>query len=208
MSISKIISQIPEEEKTPLVLKLLEIIQLQAEEIQKLKDEIARLKGQKARPDIKPSNLGKKPESKKKNKGKKRRPGSDKRSKTKDIQIHNEQVIKPDIVAPGGSKLPNHRSIISADSKSNKTTASFGTSIAAAIVSAAINILIEARWDNWTNWEEINMTKWVKIIKATLLMTATETNLNREDDPLTKVEESDYSPEKFSPQERKRSGFF
>ena len=47
MSITDQIKNIPESEKTPLVIILLEIIQQQAEEIQHLKDEIARLKGQK-----------------------------------------------------------------------------------------------------------------------------------------------------------------
>ena len=41
MNIKTFTSQLPDEEKTPLVLQLLEIIQMQAEEIQKLKDEIA-----------------------------------------------------------------------------------------------------------------------------------------------------------------------
>lgn len=108
-------------------------------------------------------------------------------------------VIKPDIVAPGGSKLPDHRSIIAADAKSNKTTAAFGTSIASAIVSAAINILIEARFSNWTEWTKLNLSKWVKIIKATLLMTASETNLQREDDPSTDIDESNFSPTLYSP---------
>ena len=39
--------KILEEERTPLVLALLEIIQYQQEQIQELRDEIARLKGQK-----------------------------------------------------------------------------------------------------------------------------------------------------------------
>jgi len=47
MSITDQIKNIPESEKTPRVITLLEIIQQQAEEIQHLKDEIARLKGQK-----------------------------------------------------------------------------------------------------------------------------------------------------------------
>ena len=51
------IADIPEEERTPLVVTLIEIIQLQQEQIQALKDEIARLKGQKPRPKIKPSKL-------------------------------------------------------------------------------------------------------------------------------------------------------
>ncbi|MHA1488410.1 MAG: S8 family serine peptidase, partial [Promethearchaeota archaeon] len=78
-------------------------------------------------------------------------------------------VIKPDIVAPGGSKLPGHRLIIGADAISNKTTAAYGTSIASAIVSAAINILIEAKCGNWTEWNKLNLTNWVKTIKSILL---------------------------------------
>ena len=65
MKVAKIqIPKIPEEEKTPLILQLLGIIEqisvsnlLQAEEIQLLKDEIARLKGQKPKPKIRPSTL-------------------------------------------------------------------------------------------------------------------------------------------------------
>lgn len=48
---------IPEEERTPLVVALLEIIELQREEIQALRDEIAQLKGEKPKPTIKPSKL-------------------------------------------------------------------------------------------------------------------------------------------------------
>ncbi|MFX1596101.1 MAG: S8 family serine peptidase [Promethearchaeota archaeon] len=105
-----------------------------------------------------------------------------------------QNATKPDIVAPGGSKVPRHRSIIAADKEYDKATASYGTSIAAAIVSAAINILIEAKWDNWNQWNTLNLTEWVKYIKAYLLMTASETNLEREDDPDTEINESEYSP--------------
>ncbi|RLB12034.1 MAG: hypothetical protein DRG39_02980 [Deltaproteobacteria bacterium] len=60
MRVHKIeIPKIPEEEKTPIILQLLEIIEqqsetmiLQAEEIQQLKDQIARLKGHKPKPKI------------------------------------------------------------------------------------------------------------------------------------------------------------
>ena len=102
--------------------------------------------------------------------------------------------IKPDIVAPGGSKLPSHRSIIGADGEYDKATPAYGTSIATAIVSAAFNILIEAGWNNWNEWNNLNFTEWVKHIKAYLLMTASETNLKREDDPSTIDDESEYSP--------------
>jgi len=59
MNITSLIPKITEEERTPVVTQLLEVVQLLREEIQKLKDEIARLKGQKPKPKIKPSNLDK-----------------------------------------------------------------------------------------------------------------------------------------------------
>ena len=105
-----------------------------------------------------------------------------------------ENVVKPDIVAPGGSKIPGHRSIIGASDENNKATPSYGTSIAAAIVSAAINILIETKWGNWNQWNTLDLPTMVKYLKAILLMTASETNLEREDDPSTTAAESDYSP--------------
>jgi len=54
MSITTRFPKIPEEQITPLMAELLELIQLQREEIQFLRDEIARLKVQKPRPNIKP----------------------------------------------------------------------------------------------------------------------------------------------------------
>jgi hypothetical protein len=59
MNITNLIPKVTEEETTPLVAQLLEVIQLFREEIQNLNDEIARLKGQKPKPKIKPSNLDK-----------------------------------------------------------------------------------------------------------------------------------------------------
>ncbi|NVM16605.1 MAG: S8 family serine peptidase [Candidatus Lokiarchaeota archaeon] len=107
-------------------------------------------------------------------------------------------LFKPDIVAPGGSTIPNYRSIISADSKSNEATVSAGTSISTAIVSAVINILIDAKWGTWSEWNNQDLSEWVKTIKAILLMTASETNMEREDDPQTDKDESDYSPSLFN----------
>jgi len=101
---------------------------------------------------------------------------------------------KPDIVAPGGSKLAGHRTINSAAGESDGITTNYGTSIATAIVSAAINLLIEAKWDNWNEWNQLNLTEMVKYVKAILLMTASETNMQREDDPSTIEDESNYSP--------------
>jgi len=109
-----------------------------------------------------------------------------------------EDIIKPDIVAPGGSSILSHRSILSADYRSNETTSLEGTSISAAIVSAAINILIEARWGNWDSWNAQDLSKWSKMIKSILLMTASETNLKREDDPNTIIDEGNFSPSSFN----------
>jgi uncharacterized small protein (DUF1192 family) len=102
------IVDIPEEDRTPLVVTLLEVIQLQQEQIQALKDEIARLKGQKPRPKIKPSKL-EKGDTKKEGKdvdGK--RPGSVKRSKTAELEIDQIVIISPEHV-PEGSKFKGYQ---------------------------------------------------------------------------------------------------
>jgi hypothetical protein len=100
---------IPEEEKSPLVIQLLAIIEHQSsiiahltEQIQQLKDEIARLKNQPPRPKIKPSSLGKDKKGKsKKSKGK--RPGSQKRHKTAKLQIHKTKPIEPEYIPNSGA---------------------------------------------------------------------------------------------------------
>jgi hypothetical protein len=98
---------ISEEQKSPLVLQLLDLIdhqvhliQQQAEQIQQLKDEISRIKKQPPRPKIKPSRLEKKRNSKGKA-SKAKRPGSEKRHKTAELEIHDTQPIEPEIVPPG-----------------------------------------------------------------------------------------------------------
>ena len=95
MSITTRFPKIPEEQITPIVAELLELIQLQMDEIQFLRDEIARLKGQKPKPNIKPSRL-EKASKKSKTKKRKKRP---KKSKTKKIEIHEVVSIKPDNLA-------------------------------------------------------------------------------------------------------------
>ena len=108
---------IPEEEKSPLVIQLLAfiehqglIIQQQAEQIQQLKDEIAQLKNHPHRPDIKPSSLGKKKKSKsEKSKGK--RPGSKKRKKTAQLQIHETTPIPLENI-PEGAEFKGYKPFI------------------------------------------------------------------------------------------------
>lgn len=97
------VPKILDEERTPLVVLLLEILQQQQEQIQALKDEIAILKGQKPRPKIKPSTLGKNPDKddKKDKKDGKKRPGSAKKSKLNEIEIHETKIVKAENVPPG-----------------------------------------------------------------------------------------------------------
>ena len=103
MKVPKIqIPKIPKDENTLIISQLLEvteqqsvIIQLQGEEIQKLKDEIARLKGQKPKPKIRPSKLEKDPKGQKKKDSSGKRPGSNKRSKTSDLIIHKDITVPP-----------------------------------------------------------------------------------------------------------------
>lgn len=99
MSIPKI-PVVPDEECTPYVLTLLEIIRHQQEQIQALKDEIAILKGLKTRPKIKPSKLGKNP-NKKNKKSKKKRSDSAEKKKSSETKIHETLVVKAQGVPPG-----------------------------------------------------------------------------------------------------------
>ncbi|MHA1727691.1 MAG: S8 family serine peptidase [Promethearchaeota archaeon] len=111
-----------------------------------------------------------------------------------------EGVLKPDILAPGGSRLNGFRGIISADTNDNDvngilndqikndTTIMTGTSISACFTSAAFNLLIEAMGgyiEYKTALNSIGAEKMVLTLKSYLLMTATETNMDREDNPNT-----------------------
>ncbi len=100
------VPKIPEEEKTPIVLQLLEIceqhsviIHQQAEIIQQLKDEIACLKNQKPKPRIRPSQLEKRAD--KEESPSEKRPGSEKKSKTVDLVICETIRISPESIPPG-----------------------------------------------------------------------------------------------------------
>ena len=81
--------EVPAEERTPLVDRLLRVIEELQAEIRALRDEIDRLKGLPRRPTIPPSTLNAchpDPSHKKKWRGK--RPGSAKRQKTGALIIH------------------------------------------------------------------------------------------------------------------------
>jgi hypothetical protein len=104
------VTQIPEKDKSPTVLLLLDIIREQAEIIQQLRDEIARLKNQPPRPKIKPSQLENKGTGKKKRKGKKR-PGSKKRNKTAKLQIHKTVPVPLENV-PAGAEFKGYKPFV------------------------------------------------------------------------------------------------
>jgi len=116
---------IPQEQQTPLVKSLLDIIeqlaetvQQQEEEIQHLKDEVAVLKGEKKRPKFKPSKLdqeageaGKAP--KKPSDGP--HPGSRKRNKTQQLTIHEDKIVQPSEPIPPGSRFKGYRDFVVQD---------------------------------------------------------------------------------------------
>ena len=96
-----LLPDIPEPERTPLIQQLLDIIALQQdriqqleERIQQLQDEIARLKGLKARPRIAPSTLESPTRPPRDPNAK--RPGSAKRSKTAQLTITEDIVVRLD----------------------------------------------------------------------------------------------------------------
>jgi hypothetical protein len=102
-------SSVTEEQKTPLVRQLLDFIDQQAqillqqaEQIQQLKDEIARLKNQPPRPKIQPSRLEKK-RTKRHKSSKSKRPGSEKRHKTAELEIHQVRPIEPEQIPQGSA---------------------------------------------------------------------------------------------------------
>jgi hypothetical protein len=105
------IPKIPEEQKSELVVLLLEVTRQQAEIIQELKDEIARLKGNNPKPKIAPSQLEKPKKEGSKGADKERRPGSDKRQKSAALVIDQEvKVAATDV--PEGSEFKGYKDFI------------------------------------------------------------------------------------------------
>jgi len=101
MNAKKFIAELPEEEISPTIIKLVDFIQQQSEELQALRDEIARLKGQKPKPKIKPSNLDKKT-----NQSSEKRKAKSKQKKTpkaKTLVVHEEQQLHPSNLPEGST---------------------------------------------------------------------------------------------------------
>src|SRR5262249_38375649 len=93
------IPDIPESERTPLVMLLLDIIHQQQDRLAMLEDELASLKGLKPRPTIRPSTLEAPPKQSRSADGK--RPGSAKRPKNAQLTIHREIVVPLNDPPPG-----------------------------------------------------------------------------------------------------------
>ncbi len=95
--------EIAESERTPLVVRLLEIIEQQQELIYCLQDEIAILKGLKPRPKISPSALERPASPPSSEEDGSSRPGSEKRPKTAQLTIHRHQILHLENVPPGAT---------------------------------------------------------------------------------------------------------
>jgi hypothetical protein len=106
---------IPPAEQTPLVLALVEIIRRQDAEIKSLRDEIHKLKGTTQRPKIEPSRLLKAKEPKS-GKSKAKRPGSQKRHKTRELQIHEDVPLVIEGL-PVGTRIEGYRDFVVQDLK-------------------------------------------------------------------------------------------
>lgn len=109
--------EVPAEERTLLVDRLLRIIEEQQAEIRALRDEIARLKGLPPRPMIRPSTLNAPhpdPSHKKKQRGK--RPGSAKRHKTGELVVH-ETIPVPLEGLPEGTRQNGYEDFVVQDLK-------------------------------------------------------------------------------------------
>ncbi len=120
---SQKLSQIPQlllSELSDREQMLWQLLREREDLIAELKDEIARLKGEKARPKIKPSRLepsgksqleaeAENDDSTDEKKEKKKRAGSAKRSKTKNLEIHETKIIQPIIPIPEGSEFKGYQ---------------------------------------------------------------------------------------------------
>lgn len=112
---------VTETDRTPAVMKLLawsegllEIIHRVQEENGHLRDEVAVLKGEKKRPTFKPSRMneeaGKAAEPDRMQNGKPaKRRGSEKKSKTSQLEIDCDEVIEPAETIPPGSRFKGYR---------------------------------------------------------------------------------------------------
>jgi hypothetical protein len=111
--------EVSAEERTPLVERLLRLIEEQQSEIRALRDEIARMKGLPKRPKIPPSTLNAPhpdPAHKKKRKRRGKRPGSAKRRKTHKLVIHETVPVALEAL-PEGTQQNGYEDFVVQDLK-------------------------------------------------------------------------------------------
>ena len=108
--------KINDEDRTPLVDVLLELLAWQQKQIDKLEQEILKLKGETVKPKIKPSkmdddNPGQNDDSKNDNSDTTKKNKGPKRSKTEHLKIDVTVEIEPDNI-PQGSVFKGHRDVV------------------------------------------------------------------------------------------------
>ncbi len=101
---------IPEDEHTPLLDALLELVNWQAQYIEELEDEIQKLKKETRKPKPKPSTMDKETGSEDETKRKE----TERRKKTSNLKVDEEHVIEPDDI-PEGARFKGYRDIIVQD---------------------------------------------------------------------------------------------
>ena len=97
---------VTDNERSPLVDTLLEMIAWQQKKIEELEQQILTLKGETTKPKIKPSTMDKETDSdgNKDNRGEnddKEKKKGPKRKKTEQLAIHETEIIEPDVVPEG-----------------------------------------------------------------------------------------------------------
>jgi len=99
--------EIKEEDRTPLVDVLLELLAWQQKQIDGVKQEILKLKGETTKPKIKPSKMDKEGTSEGDNASSKTKKGP-RRSKKEQLKIDETQIIQPDEI-PEGSRFKGYQ---------------------------------------------------------------------------------------------------
>ena len=107
---------ISNEDRTPLVDVLLELLAWQQKQIDQLRQEILKLKGETTKPEVKPSKMDKDTaeDGNKNDSDKSKNKKGPKRSKTEHLKINATVDIQPDKI-PEGSTFKGYREVVIQD---------------------------------------------------------------------------------------------